>query len=212
VGNRPKKDRPAPAEKGNEVQMPDDEKRTGTGPTLAPDADQELAAMSAIVTALTPLQDEQRTRVLEYVLGRFGGAVAFETQFSPTISATAPVPTHSNAPAHTSQIQDIRSLKEEKNPRSANEMAVLVAYYVSEIAPASERKNTITKADIEKYFKSAGFRLPADASFTLVNTKNAGYLESVGGGQYKLNPVGYNLVALRMGMGTTDRKQPRRKR
>jgi hypothetical protein len=28
-----------------------------------------------------------------------------------------------------------------------------------------------------------------------VNAKNAGYFESAGGGRYKLNTVGYNLVA-----------------
>jgi hypothetical protein len=78
-------------------------------------------------------------------------------------------------------------------------MAALVAFYVTELAPASERNSTINKADIERYFKLANFRLPADAAFTLVNAKNAGYLDNAGSGQYKLNPVGYNLVAYRMG-------------
>jgi hypothetical protein len=55
-------------------------------------------------------------------------------------------------------------------------------------------------------FKSAVFKLPADASFTLVNAKNAGYLDSIGGGQYKLNPVGYNLVAHRMGSDEKKKK------
>jgi hypothetical protein len=89
-------------------------------------------------------------------------------------------------------------------------MATLVAFYVSELAPASERSATITKADVERYFKTAGFRLPADAAFTLVNAKNAGYLDNAGSGQYKLNPVGYNLVAHRMGERETpaSRVQP----
>jgi hypothetical protein len=78
-------------------------------------------------------------------------------------------------------------------------MAALVGYYVSEIAMGSDQKKTIEKADIERYFKAAGFRLPADAAFTLVNAKNAGYLDSAGAGKYSLNPVGYNLVVHRMG-------------
>lgn len=82
-------------------------------------------------------------------------------------------------------------------------MAALVAFYVSELAPEGERKNTITKAEIERYFKSAQFHLPSDAAFTLVNAKNAGYLDRVGSGQYKLNPVGYNLVAQCLALSIT---------
>ncbi len=85
-------------------------------------------------------------------------------------------------------------------------MAALVAYYLSEIAPSGDRKDAINKTDIERQFKSAGFRLPADASFTLVNARNAGYLDSAGGGNYKLNPVGYNLVVHRMGSRENDKK------
>src|SRR6185312_3929033 len=178
--------------------MPEDEKQNGTAQPET-DGDAELKAMNVIVAALKPLQEEQRTRVLEYVLGRFG-AVPLQPQLgSVVVPASASGSMPPGGSAHTRQVQDIRSLKEAKNPKSANEMAALVAYYVSELAPASERQNAITKADIEKYFKSAGFRLPADAAFTLVNAKDAGYLDRIGSGQYKLNPVGYNLVAHRMG-------------
>ena len=55
----------------------------------------------------------------------------------------------------------------------------------------------------------AGFRLPADASFTLVNAKNAGYLDTAGSGQYTLNPVGYNLVVHRMGVDKTEETRAR---
>jgi hypothetical protein len=86
-------------------------------------------------------------------------------------------------------------------------MVTLVAYYVSELAPAPDRKAEITKSDVERYFKAAGFNLPSDATFTLNNAKNAGYLDSAGAGQYRLNPVGYNLVAHRMG-GAAEEEGP----
>lgn len=74
-------------------------------------------------------------------------------------------------------------------------MAAIVAYYLAELAPKEERKTEITAADLEKYFKQAGFRLPKEARFTLVNSKSAGYLDAGSkSGGYKLNPVGYNLV------------------
>lgn len=187
--------------------MPEQRNQSGSAPLH--DGDTELQAMNAVVEALKPLQEEQRTRVLEYVLGRFG-AIPLQSHISPIAAPPSP---SSSAPSggspHAAEMHDIRSLKETKNPKSANEMATLVAYYISELAPVGERHNAVTKADIERYFKNAGFRLPADASFTLVNAKNAGYLDSIGSGQYKLNPVGYNLVAHRM--GADEKKKPRRK-
>jgi hypothetical protein len=164
--------------------------------------DAELQAIHAVVAALTGLSEDQRVRALEYVLRRFNvnplvlGTTQRPSVYAPQTPITPP-PAHGQAPGAVI-IHDIRTLKEAKGPKSANEMAALVAFYVSELAPQADRKPEITAADIERYFKAAGFALPADANFTLVNAKNAGYLESVGRGQYKLNPVGYNLVAHRM--------------
>jgi hypothetical protein len=73
-------------------------------------------------------------------------------------------------------------------------MAALVAYYLAEVAPEAYRNQTMTAHDVKTYFKQAAFPLPSSAKMTLVHAKNAGYLESAGTGQYRLNPVGYNLV------------------
>ena len=167
-------------------------------------ADLELNAINQVVTALSPLTAEQRTRAIEYVLRRFNfvpqemTAPIVPAQAGP-IAPPAPLQQAQIATSQGHVIQDVRTLKEAKLPKSANEMAALVAYYVSELAPVSERKKEIGKSDIERHFKAAGFRLPADAGFTLVNAKNAGYLDSAGSGLYTLNPVGYNLVVHRMG-------------
>jgi len=88
-------------------------------------------------------------------------------------------------------------------------MAALVAYYLSELAPPPNRKGEITAEDIKKYFKQASFRLPGSSRMTLVNAKNAGYLDSSAPGSYKLNPVGYNLVAHAMPL---TKEKPVRKR
>ena len=89
---------------------------------------------------------------------------------------------------------DIRSLKAEKKPTSAAQMACLVAFYLQEHAPDSERKQAIATADIDKYFKQAGFKLPQRSQQLLPDAKAAGYFDSGGRGEYKLNAVGYNLV------------------
>ena len=159
-------------------------------------ADREVTAIFTIVAALKPLKEDEVRNVLEYVLRRFGAGPLPVYAASQTVSTAAQLipPTHSGSGA----IQDIRSLREEKAPKSANEMAALVAYYVSELAPPSERKPEINKTDVERYFKSAGFKLTANAGQTLVNAKHSGYLDAGSDvGYYKLNPVGYNLVVHR---------------
>ena len=163
--------------------------------------DAELEAITIVLNALGSLSKEQQFRALEYVLRRLNLNNLRQPAPPPTI--TPPGHTSDQRTAQLfehspSQIHDIRTFKELKNPRSANEMAALVAFFVSEIAPKDERKDAISTLDLRRYFKMAGFPLPADPRFTLVNARNAGYLESAGAGEYKLNAVGYNLVAHRM--------------
>jgi len=74
-------------------------------------------------------------------------------------------------------------------------MTALVAYYLSEVAPEGESREAITASDVEKYFKQAGFKLPKSIQQTLPNAAAAGYFDAEGNGRYRLNPVGYNLVA-----------------
>jgi hypothetical protein len=95
----------------------------------------------------------------------------------------------------TSSIADVKALRKEKNPTSANEMAAVVAYYLSELVPQSERKSEVDQDDMIKYFKQAAYPLPKQPRVLLQNAKNAGYFDLIGEGKYRLNPVGYNLVA-----------------
>jgi hypothetical protein len=168
----------------------------------------EIDAIRALLKALTPLTKEARLRVIAYSFKRLGleppeslsGSVKIEhvrsTGFEQPIVAL-----------RREHIIDIRTLTEEKKPSSAREMAVLVAYYLSEQAPPDERKNEINADDIRQYFKQGGFKLPTAPEMTLVHTRNAGYLDSGSQrGLYKLNPVGYNLVVHSLPGGTESGK------
>lgn len=90
---------------------------------------------------------------------------------------------------------DIRAFKDEKKPNSATQMACVVAYYLQELAPEEERMDSISKGDLEKYFKQAKYPLPETIQQLLPNSKRSGYFDTAGRGSYKLNAVGYNLVA-----------------
>ncbi len=145
--------------------------------------------MGAILGALDGLEGESIQRVLDYVMGR----LSLSRSTRPASPSASPVLAPGDAGKLTRQTS-IRDLKDEKQPESLNQMAALVAYYLSELAPEGERREEINTADLEKYFKQAAFRLPRSIQQTLPNAAAAGYFDSAGSGRYRLNPVGYNLV------------------
>ncbi len=157
--------------------------------------DVEIQAIKTLLDTLTPLSEQARQSVIEYVLKRlnFGGArvdpfsarASLVERIESSLEAAQP---QASGPIH------LRELKEQKKPKSAIEMAVLVAYYLTYVAPASEHKDKVSTKDVEAYFKIGGYKLPSRPEFTLSNAKNAGYLDTAGRGHYKLNPVGYNLI------------------
>lgn len=104
--------------------------------------DRELGAIFTIVAALKPLREDEVRSVLEYVLRRFGAVPL------PVHSSPQPLPaTQSAQPTHSTfgAVQDIRSLREEKAPKSANEMAALVAYYVPSWPPSRSGSRKLIK-------------------------------------------------------------------
>lgn len=162
----------------------------------------EMDAIAVIVAALEPLDEAARQRVLNYAVGHLGlqcgelnSSVLPPAPRAPHEASEAPPPA---AGARTPVVSDIRTLKEEKGPTSAIQMAAVVAYYLAELAPHHDRKDRIATADLERYFKQANYPLPTTPGQTLRDAKAAGYLDSVERGQYRLNAVGHNLVVHRL--------------
>lgn len=172
--------------------------------------DAEIGAIEQVIKALDPLDADARTRVLDYAFKRLGieGLESSPSLPRPLESQTANL-RDTPSPALAA---DIRSLKDEKQPKSANEMAAIVGYYLAEVAPESERKKEIGTAEIEKYFKQAQHRLPEAPGKTLPNATAAGYFDSAGRGLYSLNPVGHNLVAHGLPRASSSSPSSRKKR
>ncbi len=177
--------------------------------------DQEVEAIKSVLEALAPLSAKARFSVLEYAMKRLdvtpptiptgGGAPPGHI---PPLKGDVKGPTPSGSSMH------IKEFKQAKKPRSANEMAALVAYYLVNLAPQSERKDSVNQNDIETYFKIAGYPLPRQIRVTLQNAKAAGYFDSAGTGEYRLNAVGHNLVAHSMPRGSAaeNKQRPLRKK
>ncbi|MDD5459862.1 MAG: hypothetical protein PHF37_10775 [Phycisphaerae bacterium] len=155
--------------------------------------EKELNAIKIITSALETLEKAVQQRVLQYSMQHLGLQLT-QAESPPSVSDDKSNQT-GDITSSQEKLSDIRSLRDQKQPNSDMEMAAIVAYYLSELAPKEIQKDTIETEDIKTYFKQAGHPLPTGPQFTLPNAKAAGYVESAGYGKYKLNPVGHNLVA-----------------
>jgi len=156
--------------------------------------DPELSAIETIISTLEHLDSDAQGRVIAYAISRFDiSSVSTAALLAKTPSREGELEAVVSIPSPEAQV-DIRSLKEEKKPSSAIEMAVVVEYYLSELAPIEDRKSSINTSDLEIFFKQAKFRMPKGIQNVLPNVKKAGYMETVSKGEYRLNSVGYNLA------------------
>ena len=154
-------------------------------------------AIDQMIAALEPFDGRARATILSAVSTHLGENISLQSS-----AASSPRNESSSLskpaddvlrPDQNAKHIDIRTLKNEKAPASARQMACIVAYFLQELAPEKERKTTVNTADLEKYFKQAGFKLPAAMAQVLVDAKKSGYF-SGDKGEYKLNAVGYNMV------------------
>ncbi len=164
-------------------------------PTLGQAIDQVIAALGAFQAA------DQQT-ILRAVYAHLDIAPPAQSRTVPNARDEA-VPKDEKVSAPPSRAaaldeyagMDIKTFKERKNPTSARQMACVVAYYLAEIAEGDERKDVVTTADVEKYFKQARFQLPTKLEQLLIDCRSAGYFDTPARGEYKLTRVGHNLVA-----------------
>lgn len=92
--------------------------------------------------------------------------------------------------------KDIRSFVAEKQPKSDIHFVTVVAYYHRFIAPEEARKEAITSDDLQAAARLAGHPVFKAPSVTLNNAVQQGYIDRPARGEYRLNAVGENLVAM----------------
>jgi hypothetical protein len=117
----------------------------------------------------------------------------------PTEAVTATPGGPPDTPRSATTYVDIRSFFTQKHPGSDVEAAAVAAYFYKYVAPEPERLEAIDSQVLQNAFRMAKRRLPPKTIYTLVNARNAGYLDAVGAGAFKLNSVGYNLVEHTLG-------------
>jgi hypothetical protein len=111
-----------------------------------------------------------------------------------------------------STAKDIKSFIAAKSPKSDNQFAAVVAYYYKFEAPTGEQKAAIVANDLQDATRKAGrdrLRRPID---TLHSAHKMGLLDKAGRGEFTLNTVGENLVAMTLPQGSDTAPAPARRR
>jgi len=175
----------------------------------------DFEAAKNVADLLKGMEPERQARVLRWVSESLGIAQMIPQHRDPT----PPNPTpelRSLSPSLGAT--DIKSFIASKEPKSDNQFAATVAYFYRFVAPQHERRESIT-ADILQEATRLGARARlGDPGKTLRNAKDMGYLDPTDRGEFKINTVGENLVAMTLpGQGRVTpakatRKQSRGKK
>lgn len=149
-----------------------------------------------VADLLNPMSKERQQKILRWVAENFEVAItAAPVAAAPNQAATAgserPVPMTSPPRA-----TNIKSFVDAKNPTSDNQFAAVVAYYYAFEAPPDERRETITADLLRDAARLAQRKRLGTPSMTLAHAKSRGYLDAADRGQYRINSVGENLVAM----------------
>jgi hypothetical protein len=154
-------------------------------------------AAKAIVDAVSKLDKPSQALAMRFAtetLGLQPTPQAHQPPPSASQSLPASAPTGGGGSAHST---DIKQFTAAKAPKTDQQFAAVVAYFYRFEAPESERRDTIDKDTLKEAIRLVGGRhQPKDPFATLNNAKNSGYLDSAGSGQFRINSVGENLVAM----------------
>jgi hypothetical protein len=150
----------------------------------------EFEATKQVVAILEPFESSDRERILRWARDKLGMTTSSSTPGSLVSREISPILMSVDQPV------DIRSFVQTKNPRTDTQLAAVVAYYHRFVAPESQRKDSIGKEDVLSACRLSGRVRPPRLQQTMVNAFTAGYFDRADRGQYKLNSVGENLVAV----------------
>jgi len=179
----------------------------------------DLEAIRLVIQALEPFDSKDRERIIRWAAEKLGmaaiPAAGVPTGLPAAASSSPPHPPTGGVPhVAVASARDIRSFVTAKQPKSDNQLAAAVAYFYHFEAPPAERRESIGKEELIDACRKSDRKRPARPEQVLVNSYHAGILDKAGSpGQYKLNSVGENLVAMVLPeQGTSAVQQARKSR
>lgn len=163
-----------------------------------PSVDNEFDGARIIVDTLKGLAKDKQERAIRFAsetLGLHAPAVPPSPAIPPPAGEVHPPPGKTD-PRPPARALDIKQFTASKAPKTDQQFAAVVAYYYRFEAPEGERKDIIAADDLKEAARLVERKRPKDAAMTLTNAKNKGYLDAAERGQFQINAVGENLVAM----------------
>jgi hypothetical protein len=168
----------------------------------------DLEAVRSLVDTLQPFASDDRERIVRWAREKLG--MTPSSSATPTASVRVPGVSLAEAgqshPSVGAGATDIRTFVAERAPRSDTHFAATVAYYYQFRAPEALRKPSIGKDDLIDACRKVDRKRPAKPAQVLVNAYHEGILDRAEKGQYKLNSVGENLVAMVLPGGSNGKQ------
>lgn len=179
-------------------------------------SENDFDSAKAVAEQLTGMDKERQQRILRWVaesLGLdFGKGESTLRRTSDTGTGSEEAGTAHNAlQRHHRERRspDIKSFVDSKKPKSDVQFAAVVAYFYRFEASPETRKDSIDAQAFQEAARLAGRRRSPNPKATLNNAKTLGYLDSPERGQFCINSVGENLVAMTLPGSQPERSQKR---
>ena len=169
----------------------------------------DLEAVRLLADTLQPFPSEDRERIIRWAREKLG-MVSTALNVTKSVPLLEP-PERPAIPVETTAGgTDIKSFVTQKAPKSDVHFAATVAYYHQFMAPAGQRKDSITKEDLVEACRQVPRKRPKRPAQVLVNAYQDGVLDRGRTGHYKLNSVGENLVAMALPGTAEAGKRPKK--
>src|SRR2546430_4762035 len=166
----------------------------------------------AVADQLKGVEKERQQRILRWVaeslsldLGFPPGAERRTVQADTATGGAASADRGGQLVQRRERFADIKTFVDSKKPKSDVQFAAVVAYYYRFEASVESRRDFIDAQVLQDAARLAGRRRPPKPLATLNNAKNLGYLDSSERGQFRINSVGENLVAMTLPGSETER-------
>lgn len=166
----------------------------------------------AVVDQLKALERDRQVRVLRWVAESLNLDLSPRSAVQPPggeLVAAMPEARIAQAQPRQHGVVDIKTFVDSKKPKSDVQFAAVVAYYYQFEATPGQRSETIDAKALQEAARLTGRRRPPKPLVTLNNAKTLGYLDAPERGQFRLNTVGENLVAMTL-PGSEEKKPNRR--
>jgi hypothetical protein len=170
----------------------------------------EFIAAEEIKAILEGRDKTEQERILRWVGESIGTVTGQIIAPQPTVAASSAP--QISPPLSAARRKDIKTFVGEKAPKNDVQFAAVTAYFYRFEASEAERKDVIVADDLQTAGRQArgyGFTKPLT---TLNNAVTLGYFDRAGRGEFKLNAVGENLVAMTLPSSESTGKRSRTKK